>query len=224
MSPFLNSVKSFLEAHTAGVREKVEWYAFIMRHHLPRSVARKSAWAMGNRDLQAIFGVARRYQAKDHVNIVELGSGTSTIVLASVLPTLLEDPYVTSIEGEETYARHAQQMLRQYKLDRYASVCWVPYSVENDRVWFSRPALEQTLCEKRVDILIVDAPPGSLQPQARQPAIPFFLPFLDESSVVMLHDASRLEESLIAKEWKRFFRVYYQIPTPQGFAVFEKRY
>jgi hypothetical protein len=179
---------------------------------------------MDNHDIEAIFDVARRYQGKGRVSIVELGSGTSTLVLASVLPRLLEDIHVTSIEGEESYARYAQQMLRQYKLDRYASVSWVPYSVENDRVWFSKRQLEQIVCEQRVDILIVDAPPVSLQPRARQPAIPFFLPFLDESSVVMLHDASRLDESLIAQEWKRFFRVCYQIPTPQGFAVFEKRY
>lgn len=178
---------------------------------------------MDNRDLQAIFDVSRRYRGKGHVSIVELGSGTSTLILASVLPTLLEDAYVTSIEGEETYARHAQEMLRQHKLDRYANVSWVPYSLSDDRVWFSKPELEQILCEKRVDILIVDAPPGSLQPRARQPAIPFFLPFLDESSVVMLHDASRPDESLIAKEWRRFFRACYQITTPRGFAVFLKR-
>jgi predicted O-methyltransferase YrrM len=222
MSAFLNSVKLSLEAHTAGVREKVEWCAFFRRYRLPRSVAKKSGWAMDNRDLEAIFDVARRYQGKGHVRIVELGSGTSTLILASVFPTLLEDPQIISVEGEETYARHAQEMLRQHKLDRYANVSWVPYALSDGRVWFSKPELEQMLCEKRVDILIVDAPPGSRQPRARQPAIPFFLPFLDEGSVVMLHDALRPDESRIAKEWKRFFRVCYQIATPRGFAVFEQ--
>lgn len=222
MSAFLNSVKLFLAAHTTGIRENVEWCAFFRRYRLPRSVARKSAWAMDNRDLEAIFDVARRYQGKGHAHIVELGSGISTVILARVLPNLLEDSQITSIEGDETYARHAQEMLRQHKLDRYANVSWVPYAPSDGPVWFSKPELEQVLCEKRVDILIVDAPPGSLQPRARQPAIPFFLQFLDEGSVVMLHDALRPDESRIAKEWKRFFRVCYQIATPRGFAVFEQ--
>jgi hypothetical protein len=34
---------------------------------------------------------------------------------------------------------------------------------------------------------------------------------------------ARPDELLVATEWKRFFRVCYQIPTPQGFAVFERR-
>jgi hypothetical protein len=177
---------------------------------------------MDNRDLQAIFDVVCRSQGKGHVSIVELGSGASTLILASVLPRVVENPYITAVEGEEAYARQTQEMLRQHKLDRYANVSWVPYALSDDRIWFSKPELEQVMFEKRVDVLIVDAPPGSLQPRARQPAIPFFLPYFKESSVVMLHDSSRPDESLIAKEWKRYFRVCYEITTPRGLAVFER--
>jgi predicted O-methyltransferase YrrM len=222
MSTFVNSVKHFLEEHTTGVRERIEWRAFLRRYRLPRSVAR-SSWSMDHHDFEAIFDVAHHYQGTGHVSIVELGSGVSTLVLASVLPRVLEDLYITSVDGKESYARDAQEMLRQHKLDRYAEVSWVPYAVSDDYTWFSKPELEQVLSEKRVDILIVDAPPGASTPRARQPAIPFFLPYLKPRSIVMLHDVSRPDESLIAKQWKRYFRICYQIKTPRRFAVFEGR-
>jgi len=220
MSALVNSTKRFLEECTTGLRERIEWRAFLRRYHLPRSVARPP-WSMDDRDFEAIFDVARHYQATGRVSIVELGSGVSTLILASVLPRVLEDLDITSVDGEESYARHAQEMLRQHALDQYAKVSWVPYALSDDYAWFSKPKLGQVLSEKRVDILIVDAPPGASHPRARQPAIPFFLPYLKSRSIVMLHDVSRPDESLIAKEWKRYFRVCYQMKTPRGFAVFE---
>lgn len=222
MSTVVNSVMRVLEQHTTSVRERIEWRAFLRRYRLPRSVARPSwSWSMDTRDFEAIFDVARHYQGTGHVRIVELGSGVSTIVLASVLPRVIKDLEITSVDGEESYARHAQEMLRQHELDHYAKVSWVPYALSNDCAWFSKPELEQVMCDKLVDILIVDAPAGASFPRARQPAIPFFLPYLKPYSIVMLHDASRPDESLIAKAWKRYFRVCHQIKTPRGFAVFE---
>ena len=85
MSALVNSTKRFLKECTTGVREKIEWRAFLRRYHLPRSVARPR-WSMDARDFEAIFDVARHYQATGRVSIVELGSGVSTLILASVLP------------------------------------------------------------------------------------------------------------------------------------------
>jgi len=56
------------------------------------------------------------------------------------------------------------------------------------------------LDDRRVDILLVDAPPGILCPRARQPAIPFFLSYLEQDGIVLLHDTCRQDESDVAEE------------------------
>lgn len=178
---------------------------------------------MDARDFEAIFNVARRYQASGRVSIVELGSGVSTLVFASVLPRLLNDFDLTSIEGEENYARDTRERLCKHGLDHNVTVSWVPYAPSDNDVWFSKPELAQLLNEKRVDMLIVDAPPSEGHPRARRHAIPFFLPYLKQQAIVMLHDASRSHESLIAKEWRGYFQSCRHIKTPRGLAVFEGR-
>jgi hypothetical protein len=212
---------SFFGKHRILIKEKVQWYVFLRKYRLPFSLKRDPSWSMDVDDFEVIIDVLRGYRTSESVCLVELGSGVSTLVLAHIVPSLYDDAHIISIEGEESYAQQAQDMLRQHELDDRTKVSWVPYVRSDNRSWFNRPELEQSLSEKRVDILIVDAPPGILCPRARQPAIPFFLPYLKPHSTVMLHDACRPDESLIAKEWSHHFRSCYQIKTSRGFAVFE---
>jgi hypothetical protein len=91
-----------------------------------------------------------------------------------------------------------------------------------DGCWFTRDSLRRVLDGKRVDILLVDAPHGVLCPRARQPAISFFLSYLKQDAIVLLHDTCRQDESDIAEEWSRYFSVRYRVETPHGFYVFTR--
>jgi len=178
---------------------------------------------MDVQDFQTIIDVLRGYRTAESLYLVELGAGVSTLVLAHLLPRLFDDAHLISIEGNESYARQLGDQIKSYKLDNAVSLHHVPYANGYDDCWFSRDSLRNTLNDKKVDILLVDAPPGVLCPRARQPAIPFFLSYLKPNSVVFLHDTRRQEEAAIAEAWSRYFNAHYQIGTPRGIDVFEGR-
>jgi len=216
-------LRSLINNKIMGFKEGVQWYAFLTRNRLPLSLRRTSAYSMDAKDLEGIFTVLRSYRTNEDFCQVELGSGTSTLVLAYMLPRLFDHAELLAIEGEDSYRQWLQNQITKHKLNEVASLQHVPLVKKDDSCWFSEDALKHILGDKKVDILIIDAPPGPLCPCARQPAIPFFLSYLKQNSVVFLHDTRRQEEAAIAEAWNRYFNAHYQIGTPRGIDVFEGR-
>lgn len=202
------------------IEEKVEWYAFLRKYRLPFSLKRNRSWSMDVDDFEVIIDVLRGYRADESVCVVELGSGTSTLVLAHIVARLHNNAHIISVEGEESYAEQFQGQIKRYALDDTVSLHQVQYAKDNDRCWFRKDALKRILNNKRVDILIVDAPPGSLCQRARQPAIPFFLSYLKQKSIVFLHDTCREDESAIADVWGGYFLTRREIEIPKGITLF----
>ena len=200
-----------------------QWSAFLIKYRLPLSLRRNLTWSMDVKDFEGLINVLRGYRTGESVYLVELGAGVSTLVLGHLLPQLCNDGHLISIEGEESYAHQLRDQIKSYELDDVVSLHHVPYANGDDGCWFNKDSLRHILGDKRVDILLVDAPPGVLCPRARQPAIPFFLSYLKQNGTVLLHDAYRQDESDIAEEWSRYFNVRYRVETPRGFDVFEGR-
>jgi len=134
--------------------------------------------------------------------IVELGSGSSTILIARTLQ-LLEEKETThiAIDHEAKYlglTRNAAQLnavadgieFHHCPLARYESL---------DKLWYS--GLTEKLSGHKIDLLIIDGPPGALQPMSRYPALPLLLPYMSEQCTVVLDDAIRDEEQEIARRW-----------------------
>jgi hypothetical protein len=57
------------------------------------------------------------------------------------------------------------------------------------------------LHDQKIDLLLIDGPPGFIQPLSRYPAIPTLYNNLDEHCTVILDDAARKDEQIIAKKW-----------------------
>ncbi|MFZ1020350.1 MAG: class I SAM-dependent methyltransferase [Halobacteriota archaeon] len=178
---------------------------------------------MDEKDFEGIIEVLHGHKSSESTFLIELGAGVSTLVLANLLPRLCHDVHIISIEGDESYARQLRDRIKTYELDRIVSLHHVPYANSDDGCWFNKDSLRRVLDDKKVDILLVDAPPGGLCRNARQPAIPFFLSYLTQNGVVLLHDTHREDESAIADGWSHYFNVQYRIETPRGFDVFERR-
>jgi len=216
-------LRSFINDKIIGFKEKAQWDAFLTRNRLPFSIRRTSSYSMDAKDVAGILTVVRSHRTDEDFCLVELGSGTSTLVLAYMLPRFFDHVELLSIEGEESHRKQLQDQIAKNKLDEVVSLHHVPLVKKDDSCWFSEDALKRILGDKKVDILIIDAPPGPLCPCARQPAIPFFLSYLKQNSVVFLHDTRRQEEAAIAEAWSRYFNAHYQIGTPRGIDVFEGR-
>jgi predicted O-methyltransferase YrrM len=134
--------------------------------------------------------------------IVELGSGTSTIVLGYCAQSV--GGRVLSLDHRADYARATSRMVEDHELHDAVSVVYAPLTgIELDGrrwQWYRTDSLHQI---ERIDMLFVDGPPAVVQPMSRYPALPVLMPKLGGGFFAILDDADRLDEHRIIQEWKR---------------------
>ncbi len=136
-------------------------------------------------------------------HVVEASSGVSTVIIGLCLQQLGRGK-VVSLEHEPTYAERTRNMVRQLGLDDFVSVVHAPL-VEH-RIngvvhrWYDHRRAD---LPARIELLVVDGPPESVQDQARYPAVPLLRDRFAAGSRVLMDDGSRAHESRIAERWKQ---------------------
>ena len=134
--------------------------------------------------------------------IVELGSGSSTIIIARTLQILEEkDTSHIAVDHEAKYlglTRDTAQLNGVAEGVEFLHCPLVQYE-SLDKLWYG--GLTEKLADRKIDLLIIDGPPGPLQPMSRYPALPLLLPHMSEHCTVILDDAARDEEQEIARRW-----------------------
>lgn len=134
--------------------------------------------------------------------IVELGSGSSTTLIARTL-MLLEENDVThiAVDHEGKYLDLTRNVARLNGVANRIEFIYCPLvRYESlDKLWYS--GLSERLETRKIDLLIVDGPPGPLQTHSRYPALPLLHPLLAEHCTIVLDDVIRQEEQEIAKQW-----------------------
>jgi predicted O-methyltransferase YrrM len=134
--------------------------------------------------------------------IVELGSGSSTILIARTLQ-LMGINYCdhVAVDHEAKYLAISRDYARLNGLeDRVTWLdCPLQHYQELDKLWYG--GLTEKLADRKIDLLIIDGPPGPLQPMSRYPALPLLLPYMSEHCTIILDDAIRSEEQDIARRW-----------------------
>jgi hypothetical protein len=137
-------------------------------------------------------------------SIVELGSGHSTVLIAERLEARGGEGRVVALDHMETYAARTREWIRERGLEHRATVVHAPIAdVELDgelRPWYSVEAATGELPE-RIDLLLVDGPPGRLGPEARWPALPVLEDRLAAGAVILMDDGDRAEETRVAMRW-----------------------
>lgn len=134
--------------------------------------------------------------------IVEVGSGTSTLIAAYCLKKLGRGKII-SLDHLEKYADITRQTIQSHGLEDYADVYHAPlkaYKINNsDSQWYDDSILEGI---ESVDVLIVDGPPEGIGPLARFPAVPLLLEKVNKGTVVLLDDGDRPDEIKIVSLWE----------------------
>lgn len=132
--------------------------------------------------------------------VLELGSGSSTAVIASALKSVGAG-HLMSIEHDRHYANEVMQTLPDDLLHFVDIYCapLVPHEVgEEEFLWYD---LSEAAIPKPVDLLLVDGPPAAVGPQSRYPAFPLLEQFLSDSALIVLDDGRRQEEQQIVTRW-----------------------
>ena len=134
--------------------------------------------------------------------VLECGSGSSTIAIARCLKAL-GGGRIISLDHDPVYAGRTNHLIRLYSLEREAEVVTatlLPRSIGSESgLWYS-PAYE-ALLEQKIDLLLVDGPPGATGPRARYPAVPLLKHHLADECWILMDDGDRPDERAIAQAW-----------------------
>lgn len=155
-------------------------------------------WAATNRTISYLVDTALNTEPAPHV--VECGSGSSTVWIASALRKRGAG-HVTALEHDPVYAERTLAELARRGLGDYATVIVAPLTElpdEAGRRWYDTSVLGAI---EEIDVLFVDGPPGKTCAEARLPAFPRFADRLRPGATVVLDDTNRRDESSIVRQW-----------------------
>lgn len=174
-------------------------------------------WAI---DAHSIDRLAELVRAERPSTIVEFGSGTSTVVLASLLAERHKDgPRLVSFEQDPTWAEHTRAALVERGLDRMATVIQLEVGKRSDGPpgYLMTPDAAELLSRLAPRLIFVDGP--TLDSGAsRLGALDLVAPHLQADAMVLLDDALRDAELSVAATWERRADVLVHgiRPTPKG--------
>jgi hypothetical protein len=136
--------------------------------------------------------------------ILECGSGSSTVAIARCLRAMGHGRIV-ALEHDPVYAQRTRDLLRLHGVEDVGTVVLAPLvpRVVHGRSlrWYS-PTYE-ALLDQKVDVLLVDGPPGASAPRARYPAVPILESYLAARCSILLDDGDRQDERQAAQAWSR---------------------
>lgn len=165
--------------------------------------------------------LVRRMKAQRPETIVELGSGASTLVLATMAKKN-GSGHVYSVENDSNYAVETRRNIDKCGLGEWATVVDGPLHAQTfgseRHKWYSLDELSVG----GIDVLVIDGPQVSDDPMARYPAGPVFFPRLNPGAAVFLDDAARPGEKVIVEGWRKEFPDlrYEKIDCEKGCAAF----
>ncbi len=154
--------------------------------------------------------------------VLELGSGTSTVVIGSAL-IKNDHGKVISLDHEIKYANLTRENLKFNGIDSLSSVFHCPlreYQINGEKwLWYD---ISQIRLNHKINLLIIDGPPGSLQKMSRYPAIPLLFEHFAVRTTVVLDDSKREDETLVVKKWLVFLEQKGCKVLVEEFGHFEK--
>jgi predicted O-methyltransferase YrrM len=179
---------------------------------LDHSLPRTRGWAASPDFLRDLM---MHTLARQPRQIVECGSGVSTIVLARCVQ-LLGEGHVWSLEHDARFAERTREALRRHGLSHRATVYEAPLRElvlpRWTGKWYSQDVLPSALS---IDLLVVDGPPWYVGETPRYPALPMLYPVMGKEAVIYLDDAARPEEELIVKRWLEEFPDFRPMAVPK---------
>ncbi|WP_448570599.1 class I SAM-dependent methyltransferase [Trichothermofontia sp.] len=166
-------------------------------------------------------------------NIVEFGSGISTVYIAALIKQKGSGRLI-SFEHDQGWIKVVESMLRQNNLSEFVSLEYAPLVSEHPwqsksrADWYDTDIVYQALKDEKVDLLVVDGPPAygseGKRELARLPALLVLGSYLNLSSAVILDDLNRSGEQKIIKCWLEKYKDFnfYDYTLEAGIAYLKR--
>lgn len=130
--------------------------------------------------------------------VVEFGVGATSLVTARALQLAGNGGSLTGFDQHADFVRATQEWLAKHGLD--ADLRHAPLAKSPDGwpgVWYDTGPIDPG-----IDLLVVDGPPWSEHPFTRGAAETLF-PLLSPRGIVLLDDAARPGERMVAAQWRK---------------------
>lgn len=134
--------------------------------------------------------------------IVELGPGSSTVLLTRLSPSLAKPLSITCLEHERQFVEDMELAFRYHDtmqvelVEAHLQPTQLP---DWSGDWYDPAALEQL--PSAIDLLVIDGPPERTGPDARFPAYPVLRHRLVDGALVFVDDTGREAERAMVQRW-----------------------
>lgn len=155
-----------------------------------------------------LMHVLRIIRADVPRNIVECGSGTSTVAFAMLLKALGQIGHIFAIENDKEYAELVREQLKDRGLEEMVTLIVAPLTektypgLDHPLKWYD---IDKSQLPDSIDLLFVDGPEGTFQRFSRYPAGPELIPLVSANGKIILDDAARPDEQAMPGMWKALF-------------------
>lgn len=149
----------------------------------------------------------------NRTNIIEFGSGISTILMAKLAVTNKIKLKITSVDEDNDWIIKLNEILSLENLQQFVEFIYAPiknsYSQNRQYLWYDEDILNKEIKNQRFDMIIVDGPKAYEDGKSliRYGALPFIFNKLQEDFVVFLDDINRVGEKSIITNWENEFNL-----------------
>jgi predicted O-methyltransferase YrrM len=194
----ITRVRKIIQDGNRVVYAEVEDLLALYRDISPdRSLPTLHGWSVGADLARFLYSEVLERQ---RMHVLECGSGSTTVILAYAMQAL-GSGRVVALEHLPQFADATRRLLAERGLQQWAQVLDAPLvDVELDGEvwqWYDIGAIPAG----RIDLLLVDGPPGTTRPQARYPAVPLLADRLADDALIVLDDARRSAERAVGERW-----------------------
>ena len=127
--------------------------------------------------------------------VVELGSGVSTLVAAKAGARK-----IISIDNSEIFGDQTRQLLKAHQVHGVEIRIAQLFPDSNGLEWYDMSVLQDL---EKIDLLIIDGPPGSKNSEARYPALKAFKGKLSANATIIIDDVKRDGERKLAEDFAK---------------------
>lgn len=200
-----NNFRKDLRDSVNDIRLDALYQQLLMQHVFdrPEPLAAMTSWSIAP---EFAWWLYQHVVNQRPEKIIELGSGTSTLVIAAALKKIGAGRFL-SFEHDHAYMEKTRALLETCDLQDYVELLYAPLKpLELDGQsysWYDLPydLVDHMIGRNQLDMLIIDGPPAATNQHARYPAMVCLQEYCSPSTVVLLDDAAREEEQEILSRW-----------------------
>ena len=194
----VNSIKNTLEDNFA--------LQILMKMFDKSSFLSITSWSISPKE---VLHICNDIMINNRKNVIEFGSGFSTICIAQLIKKENLEINFISVESSQDWIDKISKKLLELELSQYVKFVYAPITnvspslkMRNQNLWYDENFLNENLPNIKFDCVIVDGPPSKNSPFIRFSALPYLVNKLNKNYAIFLDDYRREIEKEILKEWK----------------------